>query len=678
VLVRLGWLVLLVAASCARSPEPVVRYHVSTRLLEHLPPSVGAWVGTECPIADQSRPALGCTAWIGRGKGIVKRAGAHPTMRFDIGEKERDRPIIVRVFSRENAGAPMELLPDPRIAIPRGSKASVIVPDFTRRNLPAGSVLFFWTRLAPLDTYLTKPVPVPKGSRLSVGLGLDPATRPLDVDAVEFTLTADAGAGERELLHTVIRTGTPEAARWQDHTVPLDAVAGEAVSFRFVARAQVRAGADPERIAVVPMWGAPEILTPKVGDEHPNVVLVSLDTLRGDFVGALGAELPLTPHIDALAAEGVVFENASTTFPSTTGAHLSMLTGLYPIRLGISDPGHRVQTDGVLLAEAIGRAGWRTGAVTEAVMLAIPVGFARGVSHYQENLESEPTEPPSYKVVHTMDAALAWLEASRDERFFLFVHTYAVHFPYAAPEEYQFTTWKDGAVERPIAEAPSKVKLRLRYAADVRQADAQVGRLIDAIRRLGLERDTVVVITSDHGEAFYEHYNKWGHGMMIFDEIMHVPLVFWAPGRLPAGQRVRTPVSLVDVPPTILELAGAAPLGDVDGESQVARMRGGPEDLDRVVYATSPPIAGLHENQLTARTLATKWLLTESDPPKLVAYDLLADPGEQRPLEDPALLARGQALFDGYRALRQKAMTPVEIPISDQTKEQLRALGYAE
>src|SRR5262249_29190678 len=161
-------------------------------------------------------------------------------------------------------------------------------------------------------------------------------------------------------------------------------------------------------------------------------------------------------------------------------------TSLYPVRLGVDDPSHRVQTSARLLAEAIGAAGWRTGAVTEDVMLAIPVGFSRGFSHYRENLEIEPTEPPSYKVQHTVDAALAWLEANRDERFFLFVHTYCVHYPYAAPESYQLTTWKDGDVERPIDEAPPKVKLRLRYAADVRQADAEVGRLVDAVKQLGL------------------------------------------------------------------------------------------------------------------------------------------------------------------------------------------------
>jgi arylsulfatase A-like enzyme len=159
---------------------------------------------------------------------------------------------------------------------------------------------------------------------------------------------------------------------------------------------------------------------------------------------------------------------------------------------------------------------------------------------------------------------------------------------------------------------------------------------------------------------------------------MRVPVVMWGPGRIPAGRRVRTPVSLIDLSPTILELAGVPPLADVDGESQVGRLRGGPEDLDRVVFAESPAIKDLHEDQIAARTLATKWLLTKSTPPQLVAYDLVADPGEQRPLEDPELLERGRQILARYQALGVKREAPTEAPVSEEARQQMRALGYAD
>jgi arylsulfatase A-like enzyme len=662
-------------AACGREAP---RYHVSARLVERLPPSLQGWVSGDCPIGDQHRPTLGCTAWRGRGAFVVPPTGGHPAVAFPASQAERGKPIPLKIYWRgAEPKAELHRLWAPGATITLGPRASVVVPDFPPAEAEPGSVLLVWSRLPPLDAYETTPVKVAKGAVLSVGIGIDPDSPPAGVEAVEFSITADPGTGPRELLRAVLRPGSPESARWQDHAIPLDAVQGEATRFRFVTHVQVTQGPERHRAVVVPLWGAPEVLTPAPDDERPNVILVSLDTLRGDHVGALGCKLPITPRIDALARDGVVFETASTTFPSTTGGHLSMLTGQYPIRLGISDPSRRVRPSARLLAEAMGEAGWRTAAVTENVMISIPVGFARGVSHYQENLETE-LEPPSYKAAHTTDAAIAWIEQNRHDRFFLFVHTYAVHFPYFAPEAYQLTTWHDGVTERPIAEASDNEKLHLHYAADVRFADEQVGRLVDTLERLGLARRTIVIVTSDHGEAFFEHHGRWGHGMLIHDEIMHVPVVMWGPGRIPAGRRIRTPVSLVDLPPTILELAGVPPLTDIDGESQVARMRGGPEDLDRIVYAFGPAIPRFHEDQIAARTTTMKWILTASTPPRLVAYDLVADPGEQHPLEDPALLARGREALARYQALGEKAAPPVEIPISEKTRQQMRALGYAD
>ncbi|HWP64794.1 MAG TPA: sulfatase [Candidatus Limnocylindria bacterium] len=667
-------LLALALAACGREAPP--RHQVSARLLEHVAGAVHLASG-DCAMADEHRPSLGCTPWRRHWRTTVTETGRAPAVGFELQPGERGHRIFVKLYWQgPKAGAELVRLGEPQLARVKGARAGVPFAHFPP-EVPAGASLHMWSRVAPPDHFETRPLAVPPGSVLSVGLGWDPETRPEHVDAIEYVITADAGSGERELLRTTLRPSGSEPAHWSEQRVPLDAVAGAAARFRLVTRVHPAAGVAPGAAVAVPLWGAPEILSPAPDDERPNVILVSLDTLRRDDVGAFGSPLPLTPNLDALAREGVVFENASTTYPSTTAAHLSMLTGLYPIRLGVGDPGRRVETSARLLAEAIGAAGWRTAAVTENVMLAIPVGFARGFSHYRENLENEPSEPPSHKVDHTFDAALAWLDANRDTRFFLFVHTYAVHFPYAAPVEYRLTTWNDGERERPVDEAPAQVRLRLRYAADVRHADTQVGRLVEAVRRLGLERETILVVTSDHGEAFYEHHDKWGHGMMIYDEIMRVPLIAWGPGRLPAGRRVRTPVSLVDVPPTILELAGAPPLAGIDGASQAARIHGAPEDLERVVYAESPAIEGFHAAQIAARSLTRKWIHTASEPPALVAYDLVADAGEQRPLDDPALLAEGRRHVEAYRGLGAAGPASVEIEISDEARKRLRALGYA-
>lgn len=666
----------LVLASCGREAP---RYHVSERLIERLPRAARSSVDGDCAIADEHRPSLGCTAWSQWGTSTVGTEARHVSPILRVGAKERGKPLFLKVYGKApKQSAPQIRLPEPRSIVPRASMVRLQIPNLPA-ELPEGSTIRIWRRPAPNHVFETTAVRITPGAVLSVGIGLDDSSPAGGVEAVEFALTADAGAGPRELLRERVRPDTPEAAAWQDRTIALDAVVGDATTFRFTATTVPAAGVKPADTVVVPLWGAPEILVPESEDRRPNVILISLDTLRGDYVGALGARWPLTPHIDALAREGVVFENATTTFPSTTAAHLSMLTGIYPIRLGVGDPSRRVHATTALLAEAMGTAGWRTAAVTEDVMLAISVGFSRGVSHYWENLEEERTDAPSYKPEHTVDRALAWLDGHASERFFLFVHTYAVHFPYAPPPEYALTTWDDGGTERPVAEASNQLQNQLAYAGDVRYADAQVGRIVDAVRRLGLAERTIVVITSDHGEAFYEHRGDvWGHSTTIYDPVMRVPVVMWGPGRIPVGRRIRTPVSLVDLPPTILGLAGLPPLPDADGESQVARIDGGPEDPERVVFAEVARIKDLHERQFAARTATTKWILTASDSPELEAYDLVTDPGEQRPLDDPAVLERGRGLIDSYRALEAKASTPAEVPLGDDISKRLRDLGYAE
>jgi arylsulfatase A-like enzyme len=194
------------------------------------------------------------------------------------------------------------------------------------------------------------------------------------------------------------------------------------------------------------------------------------------------------------------------------------------------------------------------------------------------------------------------------------------------------------------------------------------------VRRLGLERETIIVVTSDHGEAFAEH-GYTGHGRGAHDEVMRIPIIVWGPGRVPAGRRIRTAASLVDIVPTILGLADIAVPPDLDGESQAVRILGGPEALERAVFSSLPPGRGRNA-QTVARTATTKWIATASRPPSMVAFDLVADPRERTPLDTPALLEQGRGLIAGYKNLGRKATTPIEVSVPEDTKEQLRALGY--
>ena len=251
---------------------------------------------------------------------------------------------------------------------------------------------------------------------------------------------------------------------------------------------------------------------------------------------------------------------------------------------------------------------------------------------------------------------------------FLFVHTYAVHFPYGAPAEYYAAT-QEAAGERTGFDRA--------YSASVRYADSQVGRLVEEIRRLGIASRTILIVTADHGEEFGEHGGS-SHSHSVYDELLHVPLVWWGPGQIPAGRRVRTPTSLVDVVPTVLDLAGLPAPAVCDGESQVARIRGGPEDMERTVFAEVDVGPRNPYRRVACHTGDTKWIRSDSTPPSLVAFDLRTDAREQRPLEAPALVERGRVAIAWYETLGQEGRSATPEPVDPAMQERLRALGYAE
>lgn len=560
-------------------------------------------------------------------------------------------------------------------------------------DLAPGHVAYVFARRVPPFRYRTRAVPVPRGARLRFAVGLDPVVVGSAVESVTFVVRGRSAQGERELWHATVETAGDRARRWTEQEVSLEDTAGADVVFEFetsitrsagsrdlASMAQEFPGIDLTPVTAIPLWGAPEIVRPEERRGGPNVLLVSLDTLRADHLGIYGADLPTSPAVDRLGRDGVVFEAAYTTYPSTTAAHMSLLTGLYPESHGIRSPRDQpLAAELPTLAGTLSRAGWTTGAVTENGMVATRVGFPRGFSTYRENLMPGAEASPE-AAERTVDAAIDWLERHRGLRLFLFVHTYDVHWPYGLPPDRDgFRTWRDGDRERPIAEAPEVLQARYAYAGEVRHADAQVGRLLDALVRLGVGAETLVVLTSDHGEEFGER-GGWFHGATLYEEVLHVPLVLWGPAVVPAGIRVATPVSLVDVMPTVLELAGVPVPAGLEGASQVARLRGGAPDAERVVFAELilPP-DDPRRRLVAARTATTKWIIAEDggDPPEV--YDLVSDPRERRPVRTPEALSRAPGLLAAYRGrARERApgRTAEGPPLDPRSEARLRALGY--
>lgn len=632
-----------------------------------------------CPVGDETRPAFGCPFPMRLGvEGNVVPEGGEIRRRWALPAALVGHDLVLeRSFRRGEPDAWTPLPP----AIVRAPDAALDVPFPLPADAPAGP-LEVSARASvlppPVQTTITKPVRVERGAVLTVGLGLVPLVRAAGGGGVEARILARTGGGERELLRAVLDPARPESAAWQDHRIALEPLAGESV--RFVFETRPAPGAPPDAPAA-PLWGAPRLLAPRARAGARNLVLVSLDTLRADHVGAYGCELPTTPVLDRFAATGTLFEHVSATYPSTPGSHMSLMTGMYPNVHGVIGPLDVLPADVPTLAELLAARGWQTGAVTEDGMLVAGAGFQRGFAYYRENKGASIWDATG-QVDQTFRNGLAWLEAHRDEKVFLFLHTYQVHEPYSPPPEYdRFQTWAQDGKETPITAAtPRAVRDRHAYAGETLYTDAEAGRLLDGIAALGLAERTIVVFTSDHGEEFGEHGWK-GHDETLYEEVLHVPLIVRAPGLVPAGVRVRPQASLVDVAPTLLELLGVPVPRGLHGRSLVpllSRPDRGPE---------SPVFAELVKGRkgrrsVAARTPTRKWIW--HDPPTRPAevYDLVADPGERTNIATPELLAEGEPHRRRYEALGRATQRPAPVSttptLDPETTEKLRALGYIE
>jgi arylsulfatase A-like enzyme len=405
--------------------------------------------------------------------------------------------------------------------------------------------------------------------------------------------------------------------------------------------------------------GCGEGARPAAAVEH--VVLVSMDTTRRDRLGAY-APGAATPRLDGLAREGAVFEQAFAPTPITLPTHASLLTGTYPLRHGLADNAlFALEPQAQTLAESLKAAGFATGAFVSAFVLDGQFGLAQGFDEYDDRFQTGfggTLGVEERSAAATTDAALAWLDRRPPGRLFLFVHYFDPHRPWRAPE--------------PFASNHADP-----YTAEIAYLDHEIGRLVDGLAARGLLESAAVVVTADHGEGLGEHGEET-HGAFLYQSTVAVPLVVRAPGVEP-GRRIAGNVSLVDVAPTLLELAGLAPLASVQGVSLAPALRGTGRVPERPLHL---------ETRLGANSFG--WAPLEGlvvgddkyvEAPRPELYDLVRDPGElddRRPRE-PELVARrarelaelrAQLAADGQRWWRPHVS-------SDDERGLLEALGYA-
>jgi arylsulfatase A-like enzyme len=322
-----------------------------------------------------------------------------------------------------------------------------------------------------------------------------------------------------------------------------------------------------------------------------TVVLISLDTLRPERLGVYGNSADVSPSIDALARESVVFDRALTVAPWTLPSHMTMLTGLDPVAHGVETPTTKLSPKIRTVQQVFAENGFATAAFTSGGFAGPGWGLEKGFETFDPATVDDPLQLGFSRY---LDSAVAWMESNRDKPYFLFLHSFDAHAPYDAADPQSIAKFKARAIEPDPRDHEMHRATYTRYAramrfdrytrinevlrdydAGVHDADRGVGRVIETLKRTGRYEDALIVVLSDHGESFYDHGLWIGHGLELTDSALRVPLIAKLPRAEAAGRRIATLVDLVDLAPTLLAAAELPPPAEFQGSSLLDVVRGG-------------------------------------------------------------------------------------------------------
>jgi choline-sulfatase len=526
-------------------------------------------------------------------------------------------------------------------------------------------------------------VMVPADGLLGFGVGVEgEGDAPFAIE-----VTAD-GQPTTQLL-----TGTASSA-WADHKVDLGRFAGETV--RIDLRAEGRGAG---RMA----WNAPRILVPARPERNlepaKNVVVLVIDTLRADKLRPINPQTRVkTPGIDQFASEGVVFELAQAPENWTKPSVASILTGLHPQTHQQKTSDAALPSSAELLSEHLKGEGFATGGFIANGYVSDRFGFDQGWDDYTNYIREEK----STEAKDVFEEAGNWIEAHRDGRFFAYIQTIDPHVPYDPPGKYlqmydpsEYTgqvrprmtgDLLEKAKRNPpqvVFDASDKRQLKALHDGEITKHDHFFGAFLERLSQLGLSDDTLLVVTSDHGEEFEDH-GSWGHGHSVYQELLHVPLMFRLPSRLPAGAKVGNAVSTLDISATVTDLLGVPGMAHNEGHTLVELMLG---------EAPSRPTVAFSDFQDDRRVITTgRWKLVLRGNLTATMFDLIADPAEKTQLDASAFpigrrysrMLLGQFLGatdrGNWLSAEQKGGTQLQrenAEMDDTIRDQLRALGYA-
>ncbi len=438
-------------------------------------------------------------------------------------------------------------------------------------------------------------------------------------------------------------------------------------------------------------------------EPRPNVILISIDSLRGDRLGCYGYPRPVSPTLDRLAREGVLFADVMSQSSWTLPAHISLMTSLYAYRHGVNGEGDRHDPSLTTLAEAFSANGYMTAAIVSGLFLRREFGFAEGFDHFDESA-AEKRSSDSHTVCagpKTNRAILSFLDSKPSKPLFLFIHYWDVHYDYAPPAPYARVFGRDSLSSRGFTDfirdktisasldEHDRAQLAALYDGEVRYTDHLIEAALAALHDRGYLDRAIVAVTSDHGDEFFEHGAK-GHQNTLYDEVIRIPLILWFGDGAHAGQVVGERVELIDVYPTLLAAAGLSfDAESIDGRSLAPAIRGIPDAARASSGAGRPRISEtLTKDRATTMSSRVPLEAIELDGRKLHVwrnqaarrelFDLRSDPGEERDVFSAqhagasaleSLLMRRIASAGASSAADTASLDPA-------TVEELRSLGY--
>jgi arylsulfatase A-like enzyme/TolA-binding protein len=431
--------------------------------------------------------------------------------------------------------------------------------------------------------------------------------------------------------------------------------------------------------------------------DNPNIVLISIDTLRADHLSCYGYSKKTSPHIDKLAEEGTLFSQNISAAPWTTPSHMSIFTSLYPILHEVNEMRKRLDEKRVTLAEVLKKNGYTTAAFISApTMLPYELGFGQGFDLYDDytvtfdihfNLfrknERKLTnnDHPINPLTHWM--VTNWLERNHKKSFFIFLHYWDPHYEYEPPPPYNRMFNPDYKGE--ITGNVEGVKLGMDeedfnhivslYDGEIRYTDEYVGLFLQKLKELNLLDKTLIILTSDHGEEFLEHGGSM-HGKTLYDELIHVPLIIRYPSLIPKGEVISAQVRTVDIMPTILALLGISIKEKIDGLSLLPLIQKEKRNKREAFSETYPCLKSLRTEELK--------FINNLKKEEKEFYDLSKDPKEKTNLigerEEAKIFDQNLANWmnsqEELLASLPKSRPTSKIEIDPEVRERLRAMGY--